>query len=33
MNKFISTLLVGSLCFSFAFGGYVKVPKKTKNAI
>jgi hypothetical protein len=33
MNKFISTLLVGSLCLSFAFGGYVKVPKKTKNAI
>ena len=30
MNKFISTLLVGSLCFSFAFGGYVKVPKKQK---
>ena len=30
MNKFISTLLVGSLCLSFAFGGYVKVPKKQK---
>jgi hypothetical protein len=30
MNKFISTLLVGSLCFSFAFGANEKVPKKQK---
>jgi len=30
MKRFISTLLVGSLCFTFAFGGYVKVPKNQK---
>jgi len=30
MKRFISTLLIGSLCFAFAFGGYVKVPKNEK---
>ena len=30
MKRFISTLLVGSLCFTIAFGGYVKVPKNQK---
>ena len=30
MNKFISNILVGSICFTMAFGGYVKVPKNEK---
>ena len=30
MNKFISNILVGSICLTIAFGGYVKVPKNEK---
>ena len=30
MNKFISNILVGSICLTMAFGGYVKVPKNEK---
>ena len=30
MNKFISNILVGSICLTMAFGGYVKVLKMKK---